>query len=186
MWVIISGILGIAGFLISLINLINYFVSHKVNLEITMLEYAYKLGVQGKKRLFVHYKLNNKSQLPISVTDIQLVLNGIEYTEDYNTHEVNSYHHKAKGVDEYVPTYNEHLPINLECLHSHSGYLVFVISEDNSPNLDKGLTFQIRTNRNKEVQKKVSLNEVVTLRSTLPYQKYKNLFLKDKAEHKVH
>lgn len=98
MWVIISGILGIAGFLISLINLINYFVSHKVNLEITMLEYAYKLGVQGKKRLFIHYKLNNKSQLPISVTDIQLVLNGIEYTEDYNTHEVNSYHHKAKGV----------------------------------------------------------------------------------------
>ena len=93
MWVIISGILGIAGFLISLINLINYFVSHKVNLEITMLEYAYKLGVQGKKRLFIHYKLNNKSQLPISVTDIQLVLNGIEYTEDYNTHEVNSYHH---------------------------------------------------------------------------------------------
>lgn len=80
MWVIISGILGIAGFLISLINLINYFVSHKVNLEITMLEYAYKLGVQGKKRLFIHYKLNNKSQLPISVTDIQLVLNGIEYT----------------------------------------------------------------------------------------------------------
>lgn len=136
--------------------------------------------------LFIHYKLNNKSQLPISVTDIQLVLNGIEYTEDYNTHEVNSYHHKAKGVDEYVPTYNEHLPINLECLHSHSGYLVFVIPEDNSPNLDKGLTFQIRTNRNKEVQKKVSLNEVVTLRSTLPYQKYKNLFLKDKAEHKVH
>ncbi len=96
MWVIISGILGIAGFLISLINLINYFVSHKVNLEITMLEYAYKLGVQGKKRLFIHYKLNNKSQLPISVTDIQLVLNGIEYTEDYNTHEVNSYHHKQK------------------------------------------------------------------------------------------
>ena len=78
MWVIISGILGIAGFLISLINLINYFVSHKVNLEITMLVYAYKLGVQGKKRLFIHYKLNNKSQLPISVTDIQLVLNGIE------------------------------------------------------------------------------------------------------------
>ena len=109
MWVIISGILGIAGFLISLINLINYFVSHKVNLEITMLEYAYKLGVQGKKRLFIHFKLNNKSQLPISVTDIQLVLNGIEYTEDYNTHEVNSYHHEAKGVDEYVPTYNEHL-----------------------------------------------------------------------------
>lgn len=98
MWVIISGILGIAGFLISLINLINYFVSHKVNLEITMLEYAYKLGVQGKKRLFIHYKLNNKSQLPISVTDIQLVLNGIEYTEDYNTHEVNSYHHKRQKV----------------------------------------------------------------------------------------
>ena len=50
MWVIISGILGIAGFLISLINLINYFVSHKLNLEITMLEYAYKLGASSATR----------------------------------------------------------------------------------------------------------------------------------------
>ena len=33
MWVIISGTLGIAGFLISLIKLINYFFSQKVNLE---------------------------------------------------------------------------------------------------------------------------------------------------------
>lgn len=186
MWAVISGILGILGFIISLINLIQYLMSRRINLEIQIRECTLRQYAKGQKKLTLHYRANNKSQLPISVTDIQLVLNGIEYTEDYNTHEVNSYHHKAKGVDEYVPTYNEHLPINLECLHSHSGYLVFVIPEDNSPNLDKGLTFQIRTNRNKEVQKKVSLNEVVTLRSTLPYQKCKNLFLKDKAEHKVH
>ena len=66
MWIIISGILGIAGFLILLINIIHLFVSHKVNLEITMLEYAYKSGVQGKKRLFIHYKLNNKFNFSFS------------------------------------------------------------------------------------------------------------------------
>lgn len=181
MWIIISGILGIAGFLISLINIIHLFVSHKVKLEITMLEYTVREYTPDKKRLFVHYKLNNKSQLAISVTDIQLVLNGKEYTEDYNTHEVISY----RNGNKYVPTYNEHLPINLECLHAHSGYLVFVIPADICPNLDTGLSFQIRTNRNKEVQKKVLPNEVVMLPSTPLLLRCKNHLLKDRAEHKV-
>ena len=162
-WTIISGLLGIAGFIISLINLINYFATQKVNLEITFLEYVYREYNTGKKRIFVHYQINNKSQLPISITDIQVEINNKLYTEDYSTHEIISYKHTGKDINEYVPTCNEHFPSNLECLHSHSGYLVFVVPEDNLPNLDKGLTFQIRTNRNKELKKIFLLNHQETL-----------------------
>lgn len=166
-WTIISGILGIAGFIISLINLIHYFISHRVHLEITFLEYADRHYVKGNKRLLVHYQINNKSQLPVSITDIRVLVNNKLYTEDYDTHEILSYKHTGKDINEYVPTYNEHLPINLDCLHSHSGYIVFSIPEDVFPEIDKGLTFQIRTNRNKVIQTKFLPNELVKFRSTL-------------------
>ena len=59
------------------------------------------------------------------------------------------------------------LPINLPMLSSQAGYLVFVVPEDIAEDVCKDLTFQIRTNRCKEVQKKFSLNELVTIHHTL-------------------
>lgn len=164
MWVIISGILGILGFIISMTNLIHYFVSRRINLEIKITEFALRDGSRGNKRIFVHYQMNNKSHLPITVTDMQLVILEKTYIEDFNTHEVISYKHTGKGINEYVPTYNEHLPINLPMLSSHAGYLVFSVPANIVENVDKDLTFQIRTNRHKEVQKIFALNELVTLR----------------------
>lgn len=163
-WTIISGVLGIAGFIISLINLIHYFISRKINLEITFLEYAHRNYIKGNRRLIVHYQINNKSQLPISITNIQVLVNNKLYSEDYETHEILAYKRIAKDVNEYVPTYNKHLPINLDCLQSNSGYLVFSISEDIFPKIDEGLIFQICTNRNKVIQMKFSPNELVTIR----------------------
>lgn len=164
MWIIISGVLGILGFIISLINIISYFLSRRINLEIKITEFALRDGSQGRKRIFIHYQANNKSHLPITITDLQLVLNNNTYTEDYNTHEAISYRHTAKGINEYVPTYNEHIPINLPMLSSRAGYLVFSIPEDIVENDYKALTFQIRTNRHKEVQRTFVPNELVTLR----------------------
>jgi hypothetical protein len=164
MWVVISGILGILGFIISLINIVNYFLSRRINLEIKITEFAFRNGCKDTKRLFVHYQMNNKSKLPIAITDMQLLIQGHLYIEDYNTHEVMAYHHTAKEINEYVPTYNEHLPINLPMLSSRAGYLVFAIPEDIAECVHKDLTFQIRTNRCKEVQKTFALNELVTLR----------------------
>lgn len=98
---------------------------------------------------------------------MQIVFQCTLYREDFNTHEALSYKHTIKDVTEYVPTYNEHLPINLPALSSRAGYLVFVVPEDIAEDVCKDLTFQIRTNRHKEVQKTFSLNESVTLRHTL-------------------
>ena len=174
MWIIISGILGILGFIISSVNLIHYFISRRINLEIKITEFALRNGSNGNKRIFVHYQMDNKSHLPITVTDMKLVILDKEYIEDFNTHQVLSYKHTEKDVNVFVPTYNEHLPINLPMLSSHAGYLVFSIPSNIVENVDKDLTFQIRTNRHKEVQKKFSLNEPVTIRRIPPKQQNKN------------
>lgn len=151
MWVIISGILGILGFAISAINIISYFHSRRIHLEITFLEFAYRDYIDSQKRIIVHYRATNNSQLPISISNIRLNIGENFYYEDYNMHEILSYCKRSgKEIVERISTYNEHLPINLDCLQSHSGYLVFVIPADNLPNLDKGLTFQIYTSRGTE------------------------------------
>ncbi len=176
-WTIISGILGILGFIISITNLIHYFASRRINLEIKITEFALRDGSRDDKRIFVHYQINNKSHLPITVTDMQLVILGKIYIEDFNTHEVISYRHTAKNVNEYVPTYNEHLPINLPMLSSHAGYLVFSVPQDIAENVDKDLTFQIRTNRHMEVQKTFAPNELVTIRRIFLNKQNKNHFV---------
>lgn len=164
MWEIISGILGILGFVISLVNLIHYFLTRRMNLEIKIIEFALREYSDDKKRIFLHYQANNKSTLPIAITDIQLIVRGTYYNEDYNTHRVLDYESKRKDRIEYVPTYNDHLPITLPEFSSHAGYLVFVIPQDIAQDVGTGLTFQIRTNRCKELQKTFALNEWVTLR----------------------
>lgn len=179
MWIIISGVLGIAGFLISIINLIHYFLSRRINLEIQIKEYAIHNYLKQQKRIFVHYQFNNKSQLPISITDMKLLLNNKLYCEDYNLHEIIAYKHKNIDTNTYIPTYNEHFPINLSTLSSHGGYLVFAIPEDNVQYLDKVLTFQIHTNRYKELQKTFALNELVTIRRILQLKYRKNRSDKD-------
>lgn len=74
MWVVISGILGILGFLISLINLIQYLLSRRINLEIQIKECVLRPYARGQKKLILHYQTNNKSNLPITITDLQVIL----------------------------------------------------------------------------------------------------------------
>jgi hypothetical protein len=164
-WTIVSGIIGILGFIISAINIIHYFISRRVNLEIRIKAYGVRSAAGGKERVFVHYQIDNKSQLPVSVTDMQLVIGDDVYTEDSNTHEILSFKHtQGKELLTYQPTFNSHVPISLACLSSHSDYLAFVIPPNILKNGEKALTFRIRTNRGKETQRSFALNEVVTLR----------------------
>lgn len=170
MWTVISGILGILGFIISLINLIHYLMSNRIFLEIKIIEYAIREYNGGNKRIVIHYQMNNRSHLPITITDMQIIFDDKKFVEDFNTHEILSYRRIFKDINEYIPTYNEHLPINLPELSSHAGYLVFVVPEDIAEEVCKDLIFQIRTNRHKEVQKKFQLNGLVTIRRIPPKQ----------------
>lgn len=167
MWIMISSIFGVLGFILSLINLIYYFISRRVNIEMRIIEITSRPYKNGKERIIVHYQVNNKSNLPISITDMRLIIDDEKYCEDFNTHEVLGYHHTAKGIDEYVPTYNGHLPINLSMLSSRSDYLVFVVPSGTSKVLETALNFEIRTNRQTVMQKTFVLNEWVAIRRIL-------------------
>lgn len=167
MWIIISSIFGVLGFIISLINLVYYFISRRVNLEMRIIEIAPRTYRNDKERIIVHYQVNNKSNLPISITDMRLIIDDDKYCEDFNTHEILGYHHTAKDINEYVPTYNGHLPINLPMLSSHSDYLVYVVPEGTLKALETGLTFEIRTNRQMVTQKTFLLNEWVAIHRIL-------------------
>lgn len=165
LWTIISGIIGILGFVISLINAIHYFMIRKVNLDIKIIEYGVREYASNNDIVFVHYQIDNKSQLPISVIDMQLVIDGVPFSEDSCTHEILSYKHKiGKEIVDYQPTYNSHIPISLSNLSSRADYLAYVIPRDSLKNGEKFLTFQIRTNRGKEIQRTFALNESATLR----------------------
>lgn len=164
MWGVISGILGILGFLISLINLIQYLLSRRINLEIQIKECILRPYVMGQKRLILHYQTNNKSNLPITITDLQVVFDNESYNESIYTFGIFACEYVTRGKVNYIPTYNEHLPINLPMLSSHAGYLVFLVPEDTPENVCKDLTLKIRTNRHKEVRKTFAPNESVVLR----------------------
>lgn len=163
----ISSIFGVLGFVISLINIIYYFISRRVNIEMRIIEIAPRSYHNDKEKIIIHYQINNKSNLPISITDMQLITNDEKYCEDFNTYEILSYHHTAKGINEHVPTYNGHLPINLSTLSSYSGYLVFVVPEGTLKALGTDLTFEIRTNRCMVTQKTFVLNEWVAIHRIL-------------------
>ena len=163
MWETISGVLGILGFIISFINITCYFVYNQIDLEIKIIEYIIKPYHSKQDRIMIHYQVNNKSHLPISVTDLQLIMNDNYYNEDYNTHRIISYNID----DDYKAVYNKHLPINLTCLSSDSGYIVYAVPQDTLTETDKPLTFEIRTNRNMVTKKTFAPNEWVSIRHTL-------------------
>ena len=97
MWVVISGILGILGFLISLINLIQYLLSRRINLEIQIKECVLRPYARGQKKLILHYQTNNKSNLPITITDLQVILDSGIYDETTFTFEVLALEHVRNG-----------------------------------------------------------------------------------------
>lgn len=171
MWIIISGILGILGFIISLINLIHYFITRMVNLEIIIKRYAVLDYVRGTNKVTVHFQVTNNSQLPISITDMRLIVDGEKYSEDSCTHQVMTYRRDHNGLIESNPTYNNHLPIVLDTLASKSAYLVFVVPKGKVQNHDKTVTFEVCTNRSKQALLTFEPKIPQNLRSSFPFLK---------------
>lgn len=164
-WSIISGILGILGFVISVITLVNYYLSKRTKIEFTLIDYSIREYIGGSFRVFIHYKITNESELPIAITDICLLINNKTIFEDLNTHKVSSYYEiDGNGTSDYVPTYNEHLPINLASLQSHSCYLVYVVEKDMLSTLGKDLSLRIRTNHKKEWKTTLSKHQMKKFR----------------------
>lgn len=160
MWEIISGILGILGFLLSMVNLGILFFSRRKKLTICFDSYFVKKNYTRGDMIVVKYRFDNHSELPLSITRIQLVIGNkmidiysfpiIAAHSEYKTNN-EVYHRNIKETD--VP------PLNLPPLGSIGGYLAFQVPRDTMSDNEKSLTFRICTNRGKAIQKTFALRE---------------------------
>lgn len=108
----------------------------------------------------VKFTAENKSQLPISLTRIQMFVNNTYFDCELLPQVIEEY--VRKNNKEVLDRYNVasiHTPINLPALSAVSGYFVFLIPQDSLSENDKYLTFRICTSRGKAVQKTFELSQ---------------------------
>lgn len=159
MWIIISGILGIAGFIVSLINVFYFFVTKIRKLKICFKKYKVK-NFMYNQYVSVFYQFENLSQLNISITNVKLVVQNETYDYYTDKFEVSSFVKEKNGTTVYGEyTFNDTLPINLLPLFSKSGYLTFELPKGTIQENCKELTFQICTNRGNVIQSTFVLDD---------------------------
>ena len=163
-WAIISGIIGILGFIISVINIASFFWRNRVNLEVTVLKYDIQDYIGGEIRLFVAFMLSNKSQLPLAVTDMKIIANGNSYPPDKQAHIVGQYKYSENGITvDRKTTYNSYPPVSLSSLGAESGYFVYILPRETQLDFCHGMNFEIDTNRSLVAKTKLAPMETVEI-----------------------
>ena len=152
--------IAIIGLVISTINFIYFFAVRKKKLMINFGDIGIKNYIRNSNILLTHYRFDNCSQLSISITRIQLIINNIRYDCDIRKHIAEKMEYsKNKDVYHKIISETDVLPINLLPLASQSGFLGFVIPPNSLSKDEKALTFRICTNRGKAIQKTFVLHE---------------------------
>lgn len=152
-WSIISGILGILGFIISAINLVRNFLNKKIDLEVCILDYEIIDYTDGILLIKTRYQVTNNSHLPISITDFSMIIKDKIIPVDRKKYIVSVYKYKEKDiVVDRVPQYNSLTPINLPGLSSEIGDFFYRTPQETEPDFQNGMFFEIRSNRRKAVK----------------------------------
>ncbi len=161
----IGTITGILGFIISVINLVYFFVIRRRKLIVRLGRFGVCDHSGSNNLLKVNLCFDNLSQLPISITRIQLVLNN-ELIDCENIPMIIEEVSRTKSGKIYDQDFikSTRPPINLSPLQAESVYFAFLIPQDTLSNSDKQMSFRICTNRGKAVEKKLSLNENLKIR----------------------
>lgn len=156
---LVVDIIGIIGFILSLINFVYVLENNRKKLNIRFGDMNVSDYYEGKDVLKVHFSFENESQLPISITRIQLVIEKELYDclrlpviieEVTRKRETEIYDRDLiKSIS---------VPINLDSLSAESGFLAFSIPQDKLSKNEKVLTFRICTNRGKAIQKSFLLH----------------------------
>lgn len=149
----ITFILALFGSFGTLCVFISTLLQNSVNLDISIVEYS-----ADNKTAILYMMLDNRSHLPISITNISIWNHAVLYSclptpeiVKFNIRHCN----KEEVFREAVKTIP--LPINLPSLSGTSGYLYFVIPQENFEIDSKSLTVEVSTNRHKKFQKTLLL-----------------------------
>lgn len=156
---LVVDIIGIIGFILSLINFVYVLENNRKKLNIRFGDMNVSDYYEGKDVLKVHFSFENESQLPISITRIQLVIEK-ELYDCLRLPVIIEEVTRKRGTEIYDRDLIKSIPvpINLDSLSAESGFLAFSISQGKLSKNEKVLTFRICTNRGKAIQKSFLLH----------------------------
>lgn len=150
----ITLVLSIFGSLGTVFTIFYNIVINRKNLNVRIVGYRYS----DKKSLLLYIAFENRSRLPISVTGINVMINGIWYScaeppitvlnETFRTGKIVTSHHEYKSLA---------LPISLTSLGGTSGYVYFEFPEALFQTDATQLKFLINSSRGVVTEKTLSL-----------------------------
>lgn len=132
---------------------------------------AYTLFLQRRKfSLYIHYysyknrslimyvSFTNHSHLPVSISNVSIVHDGICYPCVYVPTRVKEYMRKmGNEIISQIEIMSVHLPISLLSLAGSSGYLYFDILPDTYPDIATEVILEVSTSRGKAKRMKLSV-----------------------------
>ena len=144
--VIALQIVGVLGFVISLINSSYTLISHRVRLVVRLDEVrTTSKNSRGEYLESLLITFENKSQLPIAVTGLTLIINNKRYRPTRFQFPVLTLSGETYNATEQ----NQVLPIQIQSLGAYIGYLSYSVPLADSPSTAQELTVEIQTNRKK-------------------------------------
>lgn len=166
---IFTGVASIIALIISITDFIYLYYTKKKRITVyfgktVISKYTISIpdldGIEKEMSIFkIRFRIDNRSQLPISITKIGILIDGIRYdseTRPYLT-EIQQYKTGNKTEDKVV-LHTEVLPIYLDSLASRSGYLAFLIPPNTLSGHETALNFQICTTRGKAIESTLTLH----------------------------
>lgn len=139
--------LSIIGSIGTLSTFVISFLNKRKKLHISVSNVSYS---KEQRILFVPITFENRSQLPIAVTDVILVNKGHQYFHLPYPRQVSCYTHTiGNEVVDRINTYNANLPIDISQLSAKSGYFLFDIPTGVSQTLETDTFLLIHSTRGK-------------------------------------
>lgn len=127
--------------------------SQRRKFSISIHYYSYK-----NRSLIMYASFTNHSHLPVSISNVSVVHDGICYPCVYMPTKISHYTHKiGNEIVSQRETMSIHLPISLLSLAGSSGYLYFDILPDTYPTETTTVTLEVSTSRGKAKRMKLSV-----------------------------
>ena len=157
----ITLILSIIGTLGTIYSIAYNIITSRVNIaaQIKFIDYR-------KPYLFGYIIVENRSNSTVSISNIELIINGKPYFFINHPHLVNHNLSKFNGHENYYDDYTAQIPFTLSTYGALGGYFLS-ISSDTSINLDTIGILRIGTNRNKIIEIEIPLCDIPRQESTL-------------------
>lgn len=165
---IITGTAAIASFFFSVVNFWSTQKSKKRNLLVRFEEIMKRdvlLDNNGNTfdLIYLRYRISNRSQLPISITDTQLIIDDVYCNSGIHEYKVQEFTSLKTG-EKYGTILSTVLPIQLGNLGAASGYFSFLVPPGLLSGNEKVVTIELCMTRGKPIKQEFHLYEYVQLR----------------------